>query len=132
MTPTMQKLRSLRWINDRFKNCQCNPSYLKNYKKIAPKVARLIRSTGLTIVGKAYHQFDRGYTCVWLLKQSHLSIHSWPEYNFLTVNIEVCNFDKDDTKQADGLYRLLLSLFKPRNFKSRKCLISLRNNKAPR
>lgn len=76
---------------------------------------KLIRSTGLTIVSRASYQFDRGYTSVWLFKQSHLSLHSWPEYNFVTLSLEVCNFKGDDVSKINKLYSSLLKFFKPKH-----------------
>lgn len=110
----MKRLTSLVWINDRIKECRCKPELLLSYGKAGPKISSLIRKAGMHIVQKAFHQFDRGYTCVWLLRQSHVSLHSWPEYNFITVNIEVCNFKKSDALNADHLHAGLLALFKPK------------------
>ncbi len=109
----MKKLKSLKWINDRMENCRCEPAYLSDSKKVKPRVDKMVRKAGLTIVGYSTHQFDRGYTSVWLFKQSHLSLHSWPEYNFVTLSLEVCNFKRDDASKIDRLYAGILEFFKP-------------------
>ncbi|GEM_PF-5273760 len=109
----MKKLKSLKWINDRMEKCRCEPACLSDSKKIKPRVDKMIRKAGLTIVGYSTHQFDRGYTSVWLFKQSHLSLHSWPEYNFVTLSLEVCNFKQDDASKIDRLYAAILEFFKP-------------------
>lgn len=121
----MKSLKSLIWINDRIKNCHCDPSLLKNHRSVDKIVSQIIRTAGLEIVGKASHQFDRGYTCVWLLKQSHLSVHSWPEYNFVTLNIEICNFKGDDARKAEKLHAGLIRLFKPRHSHPKKSTMNL-------
>ena len=113
-------LQTLKWINDRFKACQCQKALLSNCKKVDPKITKIIRSCDLDIVKKISHQFDKGYTCVWLLRQSHVALHSWPEYNFLTLNIEVCNFKGDDPFKIDELYSALRSLFKPKSTRPRR------------
>ena len=110
----MKKLKSLKWLSDRMENCRCETAVLSDSKKVKPRVDQLIRKAGLTVVGYATHQFDRGYTSVWLLKQSHLSLHSWPEYNFVTMSLEVCNFKKDDASKIDRLYAGILDFFKPK------------------
>ena len=109
----MKKLKSLKWINDRMEKCLCESAYLSNAQKVKPCVNKMIHKAGLTIVGYSTHQFDRGYTSVWLFKQSHLSLHSWPEYNFVTLSLEVCNFKKDDASKIDRLYASLLEFFRP-------------------
>lgn len=116
----MKKLSSLKWLNDRLEKCACKPAFLSDSKKIKAPINRLIQKTGLTIVGYATHQFDQGYTSVWLLKQSHLSLHSWPEYNFVTLSLEVCNFDKDDASKIDQLYAGILDFFKPKRSRPKK------------
>lgn len=109
-----KKLQSLKWINDRMQDCQCERAFLSNAKKVKPLMDKIIAKAGLTTVGYTSHQFDLGYTSVWLLSQSHLSLHSWPEYNFVTLSLEVCNFKKDDAAKIDKLYAAVLDFFKPK------------------
>ena len=116
----MKKLNRLDWLNDRFEHCRCAPQVLTSAKKIKPLVSKLVKSAKLDVVKFAAHQFNRGYTAVWLFKQSHLSLHSWPEYRFLTVSIEVCSFDGDDPSKLTKLHQGLISLFKPRHTSPRK------------
>lgn len=116
----MKKLQSLQWINDRMEKCRCAPAFLSNSKKIKPLVEALIRKAGLTVVGYSTHQFDRGYTSVWLFKQSHLSLHSWPEYNFVTLSLEVCSFKGDDPAKINRLYASVLDFFKPESSHPKK------------
>jgi len=109
----MKKLKSVKWINDRLERCGCDAGFLSDYRKTESSITDLIQKSGLSVVEKSFHQFDRGYTCVWLFKQSHLSLHSWPEYNFVTMSIEVCHFEDDDEKVIEKLYRELVEFFKP-------------------
>ncbi len=96
------------------KDCRCRPFFLSDSKKIRPRVEKLILDSGLTLVKYASYQFDRGYTSVWLFKQSHLSLHSWPEYNFVTLSLEVCSFKGDDASKINKLYKNLLKFFRPK------------------
>ena len=96
------------------KDCRCRPFFLSDSKKIRPRVEKLILDSGLTLVKYASYQFDRGYTSVGLFKQSHLSLHSWPEYNFVTLSLEVCSFKGDDASKINKLYKNLLKFFRPK------------------
>ena len=47
---------------------------------------------GATVLGSAFHHFGEGcgITGVVILSESHMSIHSWPEENFCSVDIFMC------------------------------------------
>lgn len=49
-------------------------------------------AAGATILGGHFHTFGEGggVTGVLLLAESHLSIHTWPEYGFAAVDIFLC------------------------------------------
>jgi S-adenosylmethionine decarboxylase proenzyme len=47
----------------------------------------------MTILNKQVHFFDNldgAFTSIYLLSESHLSIHTWPENNFIAVDIFTC------------------------------------------
>lgn len=49
------------------------------------------KAGGFTIVGSNFHQFSpHGVTGVVLLAESHMSIHTWPEYNYAAVDVFTC------------------------------------------
>ncbi len=49
-------------------------------------------ATGATILGSNFHHFgkDQGVSGVVLLAESHLSIHTWPEFGVATADVFVC------------------------------------------
>ncbi len=50
------------------------------------------RASGATVLRSNMHHFGEGMgvTGVVLLAESHLSIHSWPEYGYAAVDVFVC------------------------------------------
>ena len=63
---------------------------------------------GLNPVGDTFHQFDpHGVTGVVLLAESHLAIHTWPEINFVSIDVYVCNLSSDNSSRAQALYDAL-------------------------
>ena len=50
------------------------------------------RAAGATPVGGEFHHFGPGLgvTGVLLLKESHISIHTWPEHGFAAVDVFMC------------------------------------------
>ena len=49
------------------------------------------------IVGKLSHSFTPiGKTVVCILSESHLSIHTWPEYNMIYIDLASCKEISDE------------------------------------
>jgi len=50
------------------------------------------KEANITCLKKSWHNFDNNgaFTGIYLLAESHLSIHTWPEYNFIAVDIFTC------------------------------------------
>lgn len=51
----------------------------------------MLIQSGFTIIDKVEHFFEgQGYTCLWLLAESHFAIHTFPENNKIYVEISSC------------------------------------------
>ena len=48
-----------------------------------------------------------------VLAESHLSIHTWPEKRFVTLDVFVCNLNCDNRAKARQLFATLVALFQP-------------------
>lgn len=76
-----------------------------------------VQKSGLTVVGDTFYQFpEGGVTGIVLLAESHVAIHTWPEKNYLTLDIYVCNVSQNNNDKARYLYRKFFDLFQPENF----------------
>ena len=61
---------------------------------------------GLRKIGEVYHNFPGGgYTGVVCLTESHLSIHTWPERNYVTFDIFLSNYLKDNRPVTRRVYK---------------------------
>jgi S-adenosylmethionine decarboxylase proenzyme len=79
---------------------------------------KAVVAAGLTIVGDNFFQFEpQGVTGTVLLAESHLAIHTWPEYGFVTVDVYVCNLASDNSAKAERLFRALESALKPQRIR---------------
>lgn len=73
---------------------------------------QLIAQYSLEKVGEVYHDFDgAGYTAVVCLTESHLSIHTWPEFNLATFDIFLSNYQKDNSEKVRAIYSDVLRFF---------------------
>jgi len=51
---------------------------------------------GATVVGNIFHQFEPiGVTGVVAISESHLSIHTWPEYAYAAIDVFTCGTNVD-------------------------------------
>lgn len=52
----------------------------------------VVAACGFTVVGRVAHQFQpTGATAIYLLSESHISIHTWPEKAAACVDIFCCS-----------------------------------------
>ena len=77
-------------------------------------VIQAINNSGMTFLGSRSHLFPGGgLTSVFLLSESHLSFHTWPEHSFVAIDIYTCG----NSIAADRLVRSMHDMFKPRTAK---------------
>ena len=71
----------------------CTPERLSNLHVAQELFDRVIRDLGLRVVGDTqWHQFPAtgGITGLSLLTESHLAVHTFPEFGSLCVNLFCC------------------------------------------
>jgi S-adenosylmethionine decarboxylase len=95
------------WHGKTFKDTQ-------KIKTILWESAKRANNTPLKV---AIHKFmPHGMTAVILLAESHIAIHSWPEFNYLAIDIFTCG---DQTKPKEAL-EYLKKEFKPKKIEVRE------------
>lgn len=71
----------------------------------------IIRS-GLTPKRSGIEVFEnRSWSGGWILAESHVAVHTWPEMNYVSADIYVCNFSQDNTEKALQLKDWLVHFF---------------------
>ncbi|UKJ06484.1 S-adenosylmethionine decarboxylase family protein [Solitalea lacus] len=85
---------------------------LKNAEPCKQLFDNLIYSLDLSKVGEVYHNFENGgFTAVVCLTESHLSIHTWPEFNLATFDVFLSNFKQDNNDKVKSIYAETLAFF---------------------
>ncbi len=73
---------------------------------------RLIAQLGLMKVGEVYHSFENGgFTAVVCLTESHVSIHTWPEFGRATFDVFLSNYLRDNSEKVHTFYADTLRAF---------------------
>ena len=74
----------------------CSPEIIGNNALVQEILCSTAQIAKITIVGDLELHFEpNGYTAILLLEESHLSIHTWPEYNYVSVDLYSCNLNTD-------------------------------------
>ena len=85
---------------------------LKECSSFRKLVDQLITELGLQKLGEVYHNFSpAGYTGVVCLSESHLSIHTWPEYGRVNIDIYLSNFLRNNDGTVDQIYQAVKNHF---------------------
>lgn len=72
----------------------------------------ILKKNETEIVGTTFHIFDNGsFTAAVCLKESHMCIHTWPEFQQLNFDIFLCNYLQDNTERVDVITKEIISYF---------------------
>lgn len=95
-----------------------DPQKISRVDSIRPILDRVVAGSGLKIVSSSYHQFEpHGVSAVYLLRESHLSVHTWPEHSYIALDLFSCG----DEGQAMNAYAMLKKAFRPKLV--RRCVL---------
>ncbi|OIO53991.1 MAG: adenosylmethionine decarboxylase [Alphaproteobacteria bacterium CG_4_10_14_0_2_um_filter_63_37] len=115
--PQVEQLSvGLHLIGDLYE-CQGEDRYFFDADFLRDFCVEQVQTAGLTVVGNYFHQFgeDGGVTGVVVLAESHLSIHTWPEKRYVTLDVYVCNYTSDNRAKARRLFNSLVATYQPGN-----------------
>lgn len=60
--------------------------------QVTPILEQMLQNAGYRIVGFTEHHFSpQGYTCLWLLAESHLALHTFPEEGRSYLELSGCS-----------------------------------------
>lgn len=80
---------------------ECNPHFLDDEKFVRDIVYQASIKCKSTLLALHSHKFDpQGVTCVAMLAESHISIHTWPELGMAVCDVFTCG---DHTTPQDGV-----------------------------
>lgn len=69
----------------------CNPEILKDLTRVKNALVSAAIEAKATIVDISFHEFNPfGISGMVVIAESHLSIHTWPEYSYAAVDIFTC------------------------------------------
>lgn len=69
----------------------CDENILKDHKLVEKYMNEAAEKAGATIVNSVFHHFNPwGVSGAVIISESHLTIHTWPEYGYAAVDVFTC------------------------------------------
>jgi S-adenosylmethionine decarboxylase len=101
LSPKPPAVQGTQWIIELYR---CNPDFLNNEKKIESVMIAAAEAANATVVKHCFHSFSpQGVSGVVVISESHLTIHTWPEYGYCAVDIFTCSEDIEHNKAVKML-----------------------------
>ncbi len=77
----------------------CDRAILNDVELIRKHMEQATRIAGATIVQSVFHLFNpHGVSGVVVIAESHMAIHTWPEYGYAAIDLFTCGEDVDPWK----------------------------------
>ena len=110
---------------------ECNPEILKNLEKVRNALVSAAREAKATIVDVSFHEFNPfGISGVVIIAESHLTIHTWPEYGYAAIDVFTCG----DIIKPEVAASFLIKQFECKNpsiVEMKRGILSHENEKLP-
>ena len=86
----------------------CNKEALNDLGLLRDVMVKAAIDCGAVVLGESFHRFSpQGVSGVVIIAESHLSIHTWPEYGYAAVDIFTCGTFVNPEKAAQVLIEKL-------------------------
>ena len=86
----------------------CNKGALNDLGFLRDAMVTAAVDCGAVVLGDSFHRFSpQGVSGVVVIAESHLSIHTWPEYGYAAVDIFTCGTTVVPEKAAEVLIEKL-------------------------
>ena len=70
---------------------RCDLDTLNNVDRIRSFMLQAAERIGATVLGSSFHKFKpQGVSGTVVISESHLSVHTWPEYGYVAADIYTC------------------------------------------
>ena len=89
---------------------ECNPELLNDLGYVRRALTETAHDVGATVVGESFHRFSpQGVTGILAIAESHISIHTWPEFAYAAADIFACGPSFGPKEAAELLAKKLES-----------------------
>lgn len=90
----------------------CDPQLLSDPEYLIETVKNAVKVGGFTLLDVKAWKISPGVSVVAIILESHVSIHTWPEYEFATVDVYTCG----SKGNAIATYRYIVEKLKAKKY----------------
>jgi len=109
----------------------CNTEALRDLGIVKETMVSAAKEAQATIIDVSFHEFNPfGISGMVVIAESHLSIHTWPEYAYAAVDIFTCG----DVIKPEVAAQYLINRFESKNpsiVEMKRGIVSCSNEKLP-
>jgi S-adenosylmethionine decarboxylase len=88
-----------------------NSELLNSPVKLLELLDNICKDYQYNVIQKSHHIFEpQGFTAIYLLSESHISIHTFPERNYIALDIYTCREYLDNVSYLN-IYKHLIEIF---------------------
>lgn len=78
---------------------RCDPKTLNHLERVRDIIIEAANICGASVLDNSFHHFSpQGVSGVVVIAESHIAIHTWPEYHYAAVDIFTCGKTVDPWK----------------------------------
>lgn len=86
---------------------ECDPLKLTDEEFLTNLVVEAAKVGNMTLLDVKAWKLNPGVTVIGVIVESHISIHTWPEYGFATVDVYACGETSQPEKAFDYIVERL-------------------------
>lgn len=87
---------------------ECDPQILDDIEKVEEILTKAAELANATIIDKRFHKFSpQGVSGVVVVSESHISIHTWPEHGYASVDVYTCGDHTMPVKASEYIIKEL-------------------------
>lgn len=91
---------------------ECKFEFGDSIDWLEKKSEEFLNKLEISVVNKMYHKFEpQGISLLYILASSHMAVHSWPENNYLHIDLITCS-QKDSRETVDAALKSTFVDFK--------------------
>jgi len=86
----------------------CDENILNDQRLLEQSLVEAATNAGATVVDSVFHQFNpHGISGAVIIAESHVAIHTWPEYCYAALDIFTCGNDIEPENIAEEVKYVL-------------------------